>query len=118
LKNEAKAGPLTAAVLSANTVPTRPARVIKSLHFLAFGATPMCIALADDGTVWQAYVAPGHDGITFRYPSALAPGNEVGDMPPGWIECGACVLPQREVRAEAIAPEWRPAPMPQPEGKQ
>lgn len=83
----------------------RTPRKIRQLSFVAFGQTPLAIALADDGSVWQAYLVVDRDGVTFRYPSLLG-GTTIGEMPPGWTECGACLLPDRPLRDVAINPPF------------
>lgn len=84
-------------------------RTIKSLHFLAIGNAPVAIALASDGSIWHSFVVMDRGGITFRYPSALG-GEEIGSHPPGWIECGACMLPQRPLNDVSVNPPHAMSP--------
>lgn len=80
-------------------------RRVQSVHFVAFGPTPMAIALADDGTLWFALVCIDQDGMTFRRPSPLMGKNAtIGELPPGWTECGAGVLPQGPLSDFAFEP--------------
>lgn len=88
------------------------ARKFQQMMVLNDGAKLWCVAMADDGTLWQAIVAASPDGVRFQRPSRLA--NTVAELHPGWTEVAGGMLPDHEVdRAAFFPPQIEPMKMPE-----